>query len=190
MSRRDEIRQKEQLQLDLQAQFNKLDQTVLSWLKPKSTEAQDKKKISKDVINKDELKFGNQIIIPSGKGIDFSSDKNSNINDSKGTEKNLTINEFLNNVGNKNNRKDNKILKNDTRFNSKMNSNSIRALQNKLRNEKREFIKKDKRKEVKKINIKTEQYSSSDEDEDDEILSRKSNNSKNLNKTNKNKRPF
>lgn len=143
MSKRSEIKQKEQLQLQLQAQFNKLDQTVLSWLKPGTNSSTPSSSTSPSANISTE--FSNQIVIPSGKGIQFNDD-DSNNNDG------VTINDFLDtassissNRGKKNAMKNNqKIQKIGDLKKNKDNlysSNSLRALSNKIRNEKRNKFK-------------------------------------------------
>lgn len=198
MSKRNEIKQKEQIQLQLQAQFNKLDQTVLSWLKPTTTGSsgtQEPEFKSKEVIDE----FNNQIVVPNGKGISFG-DEDSGMNESS-----VTISDFLDSTDSrvKSKRKE----QNDGR--ERMNkisdvkkrkldtsSNSLRALSNKLRNDKRgKFENNSKpqekfntrnliKKEVKKV-------VESDSDSEDDVMSRKSSGKKGVSKGNvKNKRPF
>lgn len=203
MSKRNEIRKKEQIQLQLQSQFNKLDQTVLSWLD--CTEDGNNKHGSKssDITSE----FINQIVIPTGKGINFAED-DENIDTSKKT----TINDFLDNINTKKSNKNgmNKIDKiGDVkrRKGNHSNSNSLRALSNKLRNDKRNkervhienksnrsvkvFASTAKQSITKKGNNDRNAHGDSDsEDSDDEILKRKSKNSSNGKSINKNKRPF
>lgn len=223
MSKRNEIRQKEQLQIQLQAQFNKLDQTVLSWLtkpagesKPEtpaltkltSAEKADDFKPQSDATQQ----FINQIVIPSGKGINFSDLEPKNNNNSSM----VTINDFLDVVSAKRNssssrretngkgemsEKVNKIGDVKRRTN---NSNSLRALSNKLRDDRREKFRTNIRKEgpnnkydLKKHSAKVttklntnRSGSESDSENDDEILHRKSKSSGMLAKATKNKRPF
>lgn len=215
MSKRSEIRQKEQLQLQLQAQFNKLDQTVLSWLS-KPTE---KSKTNIPVLTESSTRsghldtynetsqFANQIVIPSGKGINFSD--SSNNDDGKNNSSVVTINDFLDtvtlrkktangkwqsNARDGTTEKINKVVDVKRRNGS---SASLRALTNKLRNDRREKLKGNVRKVTpvsqfgsKNKDIKESADSDSESDGDDEILHRKSKNSKVSAKVGKNKRPF
>ncbi|GAV28542.1 hypothetical protein PMKS-002013 [Pichia membranifaciens] len=224
MSRRNEIRQKEQLQLQLQAQFNKLDQTVLSWLskttgeskpetlpstKSASTEKTEDTNSQRDVTQQ----FINQLVIPSGKGINFSDLEPSN-NSSKGSAM-VTINDFLDTVSAKNPANGRRETNGRGRISDKINkvgdvkrrtgsSNSLRALSNKLRDDRREKFRGNTRKigpnnkyDLKKNSSeatnksKTKQSGSeSDSENDDEILYRKSKSSGMSAKIAKNKRPF
>lgn len=225
MSRRNEIRQKEQLQLQLQAQFNKLDQTVLSWLskpageskpetlpstKSASAEKTEDTKSRADVTQQ----FINQLVIPSGKGINFSGLEPNN-NSSNGPAV-VTINDFLDVISAKKNpangrREANgrggisdKIDKVGDVKRRTGSSNSLRALSNKLRDDRREKFRGNTRKvgpnnkyDLKKNSSKATTKSKpncsgseSDSENDDEILYRKSKSSGMSAKSTKNKRPF
>jgi hypothetical protein len=140
MSRRNEIKQKEQLQLQLQAQFNKLDQTVLSWLNPKSKLESNSASVITTTSKISEIsnEFANQIVIPNGKGINFADSENLGPDNAANT---VTISDFLANTGNKkkslNDNKINKIGDVKRSKNGGHASNSLRALSTKIRNESR-----------------------------------------------------
>lgn len=205
MSRRKEIKLKEEMQLQLQAQFNKLDQTVLSWLNNPSNETNDnitKQNDNPSVISKE---FSNQIIIPSGKGINFGDSANAMLSNDN-TDGNVTIGDFLDSTVSKNQLKNNKG-KNDgkiekvgqlkRRNGNGISSNSLRALSNKLRDEKRgrPHVAKNAN-GAKPAQTGSNKYSKqtsvdeSDDEDDDEILYRESKSSRTTAKTSKNKRPF
>ncbi|KAG0680864.1 hypothetical protein C6P42_004588 [Pichia californica] len=217
MSRREEIRQKEQLQLQLQAQFSKLDQTVMSWLIPNSNLNSNSNEKSTSISSSE---FGNQIVIPTGKGINF--DDNKIGNDGKEINLNtVTIDDFLDNVSMKKNKKNgvndfksgriNKI--GDIKKRDNGTSNSLRALTHKLRTDRREHSKNNistnkynnnnnnnsnnnnkkigvvRKQNFKNTNDTTHDDNEDDSESDDEILNRKSKTTKTA-KSNKNKRPF
>lgn len=116
MSKREEIKKKEQLQLELQAQFNKLDQTVLSWLKPSGQPA--KQESAEDSQIK--TSFNNSIVVPLGKGLNFDTD-----------EAKVNISQFMNATTSKDDKSTNvKKFANQSR--------SLQALQNKLRADQRQ----------------------------------------------------
>ena len=187
MSKRNEIKEKEQLRLQIQAQFNKIDETVLSWLKPTP-------QLSTANTSTDN-EFANQIVIPNGKGINF--------DDSIKDEKKVTISDFLQDENLDKRKKEglDKVKKvGDLKKSGVGNSsNSLRALTNKLRKDRRgdfemkkalkssiaEKIKGDKK--IYKANDDDEEDS---EDEEDEILKRKSKGKNDVMGKGKNKRPF
>lgn len=201
MSRRNEIKHKEQIQLQLQSQFNKLDQTVLSWLKPLA----DKKDDVRDTESKNIAdEFVNQIVVPTGKGISFDSGNGSG----SGSDKDVvTINDFLDSTDSriKSKRKDqndagrgmNKISEVKKRK-FEISSNSLRSLSNKLRNDKRGSMLKDNVKPQEKFNTRNlikkdekEVEESDTEDDEDDMMRRKSSGKKGVPKKSvKNKRPF
>lgn len=129
MSKRNEIKEKERIQLQIQAQFNKLDQTVLSWLKPNEV----KQSISEN--NEIANEFVNQVVVPNGKGLCF---------DDEGNEGGVTINAFLDSTDSrvKSKRKE-QNARNDVVADVKRrrvlgtgnSSKSLRALSNKLRDD-------------------------------------------------------
>ena len=143
MSKRNEIRQKEQLQLQLQAQFNKLDQTVLSWLEP-STKSTSSPILSNHVAEE----FGNQIVVPAGHGINFDDTTASNEGSNAfGNESDkpstVTINDFLTSTNTKTRKSGDDDLSRVKKVGDMKKrglgnaSNSLRALSNKLRNDRR-----------------------------------------------------
>lgn len=211
MSKRNEIRQKEQLQLQLQAQFNKLDQTVLSWLlKPSKNEITNNVSASSSISEQ----FANQIVIPSGKGINFEAPEGSDdIGGNTSDTKVVTINDFLDNVSTNKKvtgRKDNSIGRIDKVGEVKRRngaSTSLRALTNKLRDGRRQSSKEfnnekkkvplknrpnvSQRKTTKSNATSTENAPDSDSEDDDEVLIRKLKSSKDISsKSVRNKRPF
>ena len=136
MSKYKEIKEKEQLQLQLQARFTQLDQTVLSWLTPtdKSTETSSKKQ---DISISTE--FGNLQVVPGGAGIDLEDTKDGESSNSSLPR--VTINDFLEGTNTKKRSKkdDNlsRIKKPNNTTNGTSASASLRALSNKLRNDRR-----------------------------------------------------
>lgn len=213
MSKRNEIKQKEHLQLQLQAQFNKLDQTVLSWLKPTS----DSSTASSNTTSTISTEFINQIVIPSGKGVQFY-DNDDDDDDSK-PNNGVTINEFLDTAsklssskGKKNDTNSDKIQKIGDLKKKRDNlysSNSLRALSNKIRNDKRGRFKnstdnKNNDDNVRKFASKGQNVSSkfrsksttidtnisdSDSENEDTIILKSKSTAKSKT-TSKNKRPF
>lgn len=211
MSKRNEIRQKEQIQLQLQAQFNKLDQTVLSWLSnPVESETTKQGSTTSSISEQ----FANQIVIPSGKGINFeASEEPNHIGANNSDTKVVTINDFLDNVSTNKKARDRTNNSNDRiskvgevkRRNGA--SNSLRALTNKLRDGRRQSS-KEFNNEKKKTPLKyqqnvskkgttkrsitdTKNESDSDSEDDDEVLIRKRKSSKDVSyKAIRNKRPF
>lgn len=136
MSKYKEIKEKEQLQLQLQARFTQLDQTVLSWLTPtdKSTETSSKKQDSSI-----STEFGNLQVVPGGAGIDLEDTKDGESSNSSLPR--VTINDFLEGTNTKKRSKkdDNlsRIKKPNNTTNGTSASASLRALSNKLRNDRR-----------------------------------------------------
>ena len=136
MSKYKEIKEKEQLHLQLQARFTQLDQTVLSWLTPtdKSTETSSKKQDSSI-----STEFGNLQVVPGGAGIDLEDTKDGESSNSSLPR--VTINDFLEGTNTKKRSKkdDNlsRIKKPNNTTNGTSASASLRALSNKLRNDRR-----------------------------------------------------
>lgn len=136
MSKYKEIKEKEQLQLQLQARFTQLDQTVLSWLTPtdKSTETSSKKQDSSI-----STEFGNLQVVPGGAGIDLEDTKDGESSNSSLPR--VTINDFLEGTNTKKRFKkdDNlsRIKKPNNTTNGTSASASLRALSNKLRKDRR-----------------------------------------------------
>ena len=136
MSKYKEIKEKEQLQLQLQARFTQLDQTVLSWLTPtdESTETSSKKQDSSI-----STEFGNLQVVPGGAGIDLEDTKDGESSNSSLPR--VTINDFLEGTNTKKRSKkdDNlsRIKKPNNTTNGTSASASLRALSNKLRNDRR-----------------------------------------------------
>lgn len=110
MSKREEIKKKEKLQLEFQAQFNKLDQTVLSWLKPSGEQA------SKSSPGKST--FNDAVVIPVGKGLNME------------IENQIKVDQFMNATTERDD-KSTDIKKTHNQ------SKSLQALQNKIRSDKR-----------------------------------------------------
>lgn len=166
MSKREEIKKKERLQLELQAQFNKLDQTVLSWLNPTAQQ-------TKPLI-KENSSFNDSFVIPVGKGLNMETDNQ------------IKVTQFMNAT----------TERDDTSTNVKKLHNpskSLQALQNKIRTDKRnqnERVAKPQSKYQQqrrggKNNEEKEEDGNDDDDDDDDSHLHKS-----KAKKVKSKRPF
>lgn len=193
MSRRNEIKEKERIQLQLQAQFNKLDQTVLSWLKPNDEKPADND--SKGIAEE----FVNQVVVPSGKGLNFDD------NDEGGKDRSVTISAFLDSTDSRvQSKRKEQNTRNDVVADVKRrqvlstgnSSRSLQALSNKLRDEKRgksvgKNVKPQEKFSMRNLakkneSRKTVESSDEDEEEEDVVVKRKSNFKDKV----KSKRPF
>lgn len=148
MSKREEIKRKERLQLEMQAQFNKMDQTVLSWLKPAGSNAPRSEKLEVKSV------FNDTVVIPVGKGLNME------------TENQIKVNQFMNAT----------TERDDTSTNVKKvhnQSKSLQALQNRMRSDKRgqvERVAKPQSKYKQQRGARPEKEEAEEEDDDDSHL--------------------
>ncbi|GMM31673.1 hypothetical protein DAMA08_044180 [Martiniozyma asiatica (nom. inval.)] len=112
MSKREEIKEKQALQMKLQAQFNQLDQTVMGWLNGSGVSSS----TLTPTAESDKGTFEHQQVVEQGKGLNFD-------------EEQMQVGQFMSNTTGK------------PSLNSKvklgLQSKSLTALQNKLRSDSR-----------------------------------------------------
>lgn len=190
MSKRKEIKEKEQLQAQFRLSLSKVDSRIESWLH--ETKDASKDKVQADRAAKDRKLFESLPIIGPGKGLSIADSAGTEKNGSGSEDESMRIGDFVKGGGKRNKAIQNRIRGIKRR---REDSPSMRALRNKLRDTKREQIKRGmserdgksrkygiRQETGKKIGDGSVSSSESEEEKDDMAYNAK--------KVNRGKRPF